>query len=126
MKLLHHGEFTPGSNTAQRAEEFERRADVDLVRHPVTSPTGPLPLSLTSRVLWKLRLPTDVYQENERLLAAAERVRPDVILVENSKVLSRSTLARLRRCGSPVLAFISSDDIVAPHNLSWPLKWSFP
>ena len=69
----------------------------------------------------------DYAGENAGLLTAADAsARKRDPVVENSKVLSRATLTALRRISNPVLAFISFDDIVARHNLSYPLRWSFP
>lgn len=53
-------------------------------------------------------------------------MRPDIVLVENSKVIKTQTLKDLRRISNPVLAFLSSDDILQRHNLSRPIERSLP
>ncbi len=42
------------------------------------------------------------------------------------RVIRLSTLRRLREAGVRCLAYYTPDDIIGPHNLSWPLRWSFP
>ncbi len=89
------------------------------------APIGVRP-SLYQRVRWKLRWPVDAHHENERLLAEAARIRPEAIIVDNSRVIQSATLRDLRKLGVATLAYYTPDDIVGPHNLSWPLRFSFP
>jgi spore maturation protein CgeB len=76
------------------------------------------------RIRWKLRWPKDALSENERLLAACERERPDIVIVDNSRVIDRHTLRRLRVVGGLRLVYYTPDDIMGRHNLSRPLKRS--
>jgi spore maturation protein CgeB len=125
MKLLYHGQFFPGSTALHRMESFGAQAGVQVIPHQVGS-AHDAARQLLTRVRWRLRWPSDVLAENARLLDEAQRARPDVVLIDNSKVISRNTLKRLRLLGSRVLAYYSPDDIIARHNLSWPLRLSFP
>ena len=84
-----------------------------------------LPLSLYERARWKIGWPVDSLAENDRLLATVQQERPDVVLVDNSKVLRRDVLARIRDGLGPLLVYYSPDDVMAPHNLKRQLKRSF-
>ncbi len=75
---------------------------------------------------WKLRWPVDVSSKNQRLLDAAARNRSDPVIIEKSRVIRRSTLRKLRELGVAALAYYTPDDIFGPHNLSWPLRLTFP
>lgn len=82
--------------------------------------------SLYQQVRWKLRWPVDVHGENEELLEAAARNRPDVVIIDNSRVIHRPTLRKLRELGIAALVYYTPDDIIGRHNLSWPLLLTFP
>lgn len=130
LRLLHHGEFPEGGNSTQRGRAFDQRGDVVRLQHEVRTGADVHRMSFYAKARWRLRLPIDVWDENQRLMDAAQQFRPDVVLVENSKVISRHTLRRLRETTGARLAFLSSDDIVAPHNLSFTLRdslsdWDF-
>jgi spore maturation protein CgeB len=81
--------------------------------------------SLLARVRWKLRWPMDANNENQRLISAADKERPDVIFVDNSRLITRKTLREVRRLCNPILVYYSPDDLVARHNLSWPVRFTF-
>jgi spore maturation protein CgeB len=51
--------------------------------------------------------------------------KPDVVFVDNSRVITRSTLRKLRGLCNPILVYYSPDDVVAAHNLSWPTRLTF-
>ncbi len=123
IRVLHHGEFAEGGNDFQRHRSLCARKDIACIQHNFYySPAERRPDGLYARIRWRLREPVDLHHQNARLIAAAEQVRPDVVLVENSKVIRRATLRALRRISNPVLAFLSSDDIMAKHNLSRPIE----
>lgn len=124
MKLLYQGEMKPGMTSLHRAEAFER-AGVQVIKLHNGAEFGSH-ASLYQRACWKLRWPVDVLDQNKTLLDAAEKHRPDVVLIDNSKVIRRKTLAELRRIGVRRLAYYSPDDVFGRHNLSFPLKASFP
>lgn len=123
--LLYFGPQWRGSTSVQRLNAFKQLEGVQAFG--VDSGAGLSGRwSLWHRIRWKLRLPVDIKGENERLLEAVHDLRPDVVLVDNSKVVRRQTLARLRQLGVKRLVYYSPDDIAARHNLSFPLKWSLP
>lgn len=125
LKLLYHGPFWAGSTSLQRLEAFKQLEGVTAIGHDTGAVVGKLS-NLWHRVRWKLRWPVDGLEENLRLLETAEREQPDVVIIDNSKVISRRTLCALRNMGVERLIYYTPDDIVARHNLSFPLKRSFP
>jgi spore maturation protein CgeB len=124
-KLLYFGPQWEGSTSLQRLKAFAQLQGVRVIGVDNGARVGGS-ASLWRRIRWKLRLPVDAEKENERLLSSAQQYRPDIVLVDNCKVLRRSTLVELRALGVSRLVYYSPDDIVAPHNLSLPLKWSLP
>jgi spore maturation protein CgeB len=125
MKLLFHGPLWPGSTSLQRVEAFRRMPGLTLIAHDTGARVHGA-ANLYRRIRWRLRWPVDEFDENARLLRIAETTRPDVIFIDNSRVVSLRTLRRLRDFGDPTLAYYTPDDIIAPHNLSWPLRLTFP
>lgn len=125
MKLLYHGFLWAGSTARQRFEAFGRQPGIRAIPLDIGAERL-LASSLAARVRWKLRWPIDQLQENERLIAAVTAERPDVVFVDNSRVVNRSTLHMLRRICDPILVYYSPDDMIAPHNLSWPVRFTFP
>lgn len=123
--LLYFGPQWSGSTSLQRLNAFRQIGGVDAVGIDCGASVGSYS-PLWHRVRWKLRLPVDVRAENSVLLNAVEQHRPSIVLVDNSKVIRRQSLLRLRELGVRRLVYYSPDDIVAPHNLSFPLKWSLP
>lgn len=123
--LLYFGPQWEGSTSLQRLRAFQSLDGVRAIGIDNGAAVGGKG-SLWRRVRWRLRMPVDVLAENERLLAAVADHRPDIVLVDNSKVISTSTLHALRAMGAKRLVYYSPDDIVATHNLSLPLKWSLP
>lgn len=124
-KLLYFGPQWAGSTSLQRLHAFQQLEGVTAIGVDNGADVGG-PASLWNRVRWKLRLPMDTLGENERLMEAAREYRPDIVLVDNCKVIARKTLVALRQLGVGRLVYYSPDDIAAPHNLSLPLKWSLP
>jgi spore maturation protein CgeB len=128
MKLLVHGQFWPGSHAEQRLSAFQALPNVCANRHNAQLDCWRVPLtsgSTYARVRRKLRLPLDPDRENERLIAAVAETRPDFVLVDGGQVLTRNTLRSLRRICDPILGYFTPDDIIARHNLSWPLRLTF-
>jgi spore maturation protein CgeB len=123
--LLYFGPQWEGSTSVQRLHAFSQLEGVRAIGIDNGAQVGGS-ASLWRRIRWRLRLPVDAGKENEQLIASAAQHRPDIVLVDNSKVLRRTTLRDLRALGVRRLVYYSPDDIVAPHNLSLPLKWSFP
>ncbi len=124
-RLLYFGPQWAGSTSLQRLHAFQQLEGVTAIGVDNGANLGKS-ASLWARVRWKLRLPMDVLGENDRLVAAVREHHPDIVLVDNCKVISRATLATLRQLGVGRLVYYSPDDIAAPHNLSLPLKWSLP
>jgi hypothetical protein len=115
-----------GSTVLQRCEALEAMAGVDVVRldRPGNDPRGPRP-SLYQRVRWKLGWPADAQHENEAILDATARERPDVVIIDNSRMIRRGTLRKLRELGNPTLVYYTPDDI-GPHNLRGQVRSTFP
>lgn len=124
-RLLYFGPQWPGSTSLQRLHAFQQLDGISAVGINNGSEVGQ-PSSLWRRVRWKLRLPVDALAENQRLMDGVAEHRPDIVVVDNSKVISRKALRTIRGMGVGRLVYYSPDDIVAPHNLSMPLKWSLP
>lgn len=125
VKLLYFGPQWPGSTSLQRLRAFAAVKGVKAIGVDSGSSIGGQ-WPLWYRVRWKLRLPVDALGENQRLIAAVDTHRPDIVFVDNSKVISTRTLRSLRSIGDSRLVYYSPDDIVAKHNLSLPLRWSLP
>ena len=123
--LLYFGPQWRGSTSLQRLSAFQAIEGVDAFGVDNGAMIGGS-ASLWRRIRWKLRLPVDAQRENETLIAAVQQRRPDIVVVDNSKVISRTTLRKIRALGTRRLVYYSPDDIAARHNLSLPLKWSFP
>lgn len=125
MKLLYQGELWEGTTALQRAQAFARQSDVEVVQLDIGAAFG-RKASLYGRVRWKLRWPLDDLGQNEALLRTAEAERPDVVFVDNSRVIRRATLNRLRALGARTLVYYTPDDVMGRHNLSRPLQTSLP
>lgn len=125
MKLLYQGAMWRGATTRQRADAFARCPGVTVIPLDTGAELGK-DATLYSRVRWKLRWPVDTLEENRRLLEVAARERPDAVIVDNSKVINRATLRSLRKLGVRCLAYYTPDDVMGAHNLSWPLRMTFP
>lgn len=123
--LLYFGPQWDGSTSLQRLRAFERLDGLRAVGIDSGARVGGTP-SLWRRIRWRLRMPVDSLAENETLLAAVRNHRPEIVLVDNSKVIRTRTLGQLRNLGVQRLVYYSPDDIVAPHNLSLPLRASLP
>lgn len=123
--LLYFGPQWLGSTSLQRLHAFEQTTGLRTIGVDTGVMIGGS-ASLWHRVRWKLRLPVDAWGENSRLIAAVQKHRPDIVFVDNSKVIRSDTLRELRSLGASRLVYYSPDDIVAPHNLSLPLKWTLP
>lgn len=127
MKALYQGPMWPGSTTLQRCQAMATLQGVEVT--PLDSragrPTAQRP-SLYRRVRGRLRWPVDDRGENDELLETAARERANVVIIEASQVIQRETLRKLRRLGVSTLAYYTPDDIVAWHNLTWPLRLTFP
>lgn len=117
MRLLYHGPLWPGSTALQRAEALAVLPGVALIPLDTTRGQRDQSTNLYQRVRWKFGWPVDSLEENTRLLELARRERPDVIIADNSKVLSRDTLRRIREETGAMLAYYTPDDAMASHNL---------
>jgi spore maturation protein CgeB len=125
IKLLHHGPFWPGSTALHRLEAFRQLKDVEVFANDSSSyPTKHF--SWWFRARWKMKLPIDIERENQTLIQATEEYSPNVVLVENSKVVRRKTLKILRSLGVNLITYYTPDDIIGSHNLSLPLRKSLP
>lgn len=125
IKLLYHGPLWHGSTSLQRARAFADLPEVCVIESDSGLRVGGHS-SLVQRIRWKLRWPMDVARENETLLQAARLHRPDILMVDNSKVINRATLRNIRQEAGSLLAYYTPDDVMGRHNLSHPLRLSFP
>lgn len=125
IRLLYHGPLWAGSTSLHRYEAFASMDGVEAI----ASDDMLRPVKLRNpihRLRWKLRWPADITGSNESLLEDVRRHRPDIVVVDSSKVLRRSTLRQVREVGGARLVYYTPDDIMAKHNLSRTLRWSFP
>jgi spore maturation protein CgeB len=125
IRLLYHGPLWVGSTSLQRYEAFAALDGVEAIASDNGLRVGKLKNPI-HRLRWKLRWPADITSENGILLAAVTRDQPDIVVVDSSKVLRRSTLRRIREVSSGRLVYYTPDDIMGKHNLSRTLQRSFP
>ena len=125
MKLLYHGPFLPGSTALHRMEALGGQAGVEIIAHEADSNAAAY-RGFLARLHWRAGWPIDTSDANARLIDATRKTHPDVVLIDNSKTITRRTLKVLRTLSVRILAYYSPDDIVASRNLSWPLRMTFP
>lgn len=123
VKLLYQGPLWDGSTSLQRLDAFARCEGVTVIPVDTGARVGGSS-TLWRRLRWKLRWPVDSNKENRQLVDAAAAEQPDVVFVDNSRVISRRTIGTLRRIGIRKIVYYTPDDIVSKHNLSLPLKHS--
>lgn len=123
--LMYFGPQWQGSTSLQRLRAFQRIDGLRTIGVDSGASIGGR-TGFWRRVRWRLRIPVDAFKENLNLLTAAAVHRPDIVFVDNSKVIRRSTLGELRKRGVSRLVYYSPDDLTARHNLSLPLKRSLP
>jgi spore maturation protein CgeB len=123
MKLVYHGPLGEGTTSIQRALAFAQIPSVDLLQLDTTRESRSVP-SIYERLRWKIGWPIDTLGENERLVAMCRWQKPDVLLVDNSKVLRRAVLRSIRDRGV-LLIYYTPDDAMAQHNIKRPLRRSF-
>ncbi len=125
LRLMYCGQLWEGSTALQRARAFSRQACTEVLYLDVTSGVRDPSPPLMGRVRWKIGWPADTLGENLRLIEMVQRARPDVVFVDNSKVISLSTLRLLKSKGvMPV--YYSPDDMVVPHNFKYPFRKTLP
>lgn len=123
MKLVYHGPFWAGSTALQRLEAFSAVPGLTVLGHEAgTAPTDAA--TLGQRLAWRLGWPIDAARERARLLAFVAQTRPDVVLIDSSKVFGPKALAALRGAGPRVLAYYTPDDPLNPRNLKAPVRAS--
>jgi spore maturation protein CgeB len=123
MKLVYFGPLWTGGTALQRAASFEQTRASKVLRLDVSNGIRDQKLSLYERVRWRLGWPVDSFGENRRILDAAKTERPDVLLVDNSKVLHREVLLDVKQHVG-ALVYYSPDDMLAPHFMKEPLRRS--
>jgi spore maturation protein CgeB len=125
LKLVFHGPLWDGSTSLQRLRALQATDGVIAIGHDTAERMGE-GANLYRRVRWRLGWPTDDCCANDRLIAIVTAERPEVVIIEGSKVIRRSTLRELRRLGVRKLVYYTPDDVMNRANLKWPLRWSFP
>lgn len=125
MRLVYHGPFWAGSTALQRLEAFEATSGLTVIGHD--SGTAPTDVAtLRQRLAWRMGWPIDAARERSRLLACVAQMRPEVVLIDSSKVFGREDLTALRAHGVKVLAYYTPDDPLNPRNLKAPVRASLP
>ncbi|WP_158235423.1 glycosyltransferase [Caulobacter sp. FWC2] len=123
MKLVYHGPFWAGSTALQRLEAFGAVPGLTVLGHEAgTAPTDTA--TLGQRLAWRLGWPIDAARERARLLAFVAQTRPDVVLIDSSKVFGPLDLRALRAAGARLVAYYTPDDALNPRNLKAPLRAS--
>lgn len=125
MRLLYLGAMWHGSTTLQRLQAFSNSTGVHVVPFDTGARLGQ-PTNLYKRIRWKLCWPVDEHDENKRLVSSVTTERPDAVFIDSSRVIRGSTLELLRKLGVKCLVYYTPDDIIGAHNLSWPLRLTFP
>ena len=125
MKIVYHAALEEGSTSLQRLRSFRALDGVEVIAHDSNARMSKAG-TLYQRIRWRLGWPTDNFHENERLLAFVAEIRPDVVFVDNCKVIRRSTLRAMRDLGARRLVYYSPDDMMNPMNMKWPLRLSMP
>ncbi len=123
MKILYFASLWEGSTALQRVEALRSIDAVNCIPLDVSSGQRELKPSLYSRVRYRLGWPLDSLNENALIFEAAKAERPDVLLVDNSKVLQRDILKKIKNYVGR-LVYYSPDDMLAPHFMKRPLKSS--
>lgn len=123
MKLLYAGPLWEGGTALQRARAFASLPGVVPFFVDTTAPSG-AGQDLYYRIRWKIGWPIDHCQENNNLVDSVIKFEPDVVIIDNSKVIKRSTIEHIRTLSNCLMAYYSPDDMMARHNLKYPLKKS--
>lgn len=112
MKVLYVGQLWEGSTCAMRMTALEQLGhEVTAIDASVDTPQPRGVARLYRRVAWRLGWPIDHGLVNERLVALAAVVQPDVIWIDKGLVVSRAILQQLRTLrGSTVLVHYNPDD----------------
>lgn len=127
LRIIYHGNFRMGTHGAQRIAALARLPGITILESSSTRLELPgRSRRIYERLRWRVRWPVDTNGENSALLELAVQTHPDVVFVDGSKMLRRATLRKIRRATGAVLVYFTPDDIIASHNLSWPLRLSFP
>ena len=124
-KLLYHGPLWKGSTSLQRAEAFAALPNISVIYSDSNYRVGKIE-SLYRRIRWKLRWPVDITNENRMLLERVTEYCPDIVIIDSSKVMKRSTQKKIRKVCDCRLVYYIPDDVMGKHNLSHTLRWSFP
>jgi spore maturation protein CgeB len=118
LRIIYHGPMFDGAKSRQRAEAMAGIAGIDLIfSESWSSPANALE-KLAWRIGRRIGCPPDLGDENRRLLALARAHRPDALFVEKGPLIRVSTLHRIREETGALFAYLSTDDILAPHHLT--------
>jgi hypothetical protein len=120
VKLLFLGPLWEGSTALQRARAFASVEGGTVVQLDSEERVGKA--SLADRVRHRLRLPADKFRVNQRLLEAVARERPELVVIDSTRLVTRRTLRRLRAEHRCTVSFYSPDDVSQRHNSSRQLE----
>ncbi|AKO97737.1 hypothetical protein MALG_02573 [Marinovum algicola DG 898] len=122
MKKLLFASSSAADKFNAMLEAFGAIAGLDVVavhRLRQTTDYYQRPLSLSTKLFEKLKIPRDAERHNSRLLKAARVMGPDAVFVVKGNHIRPSTLQKLAALPSrPVLISWSQDDMFARHNRS--------
>src|SRR5438105_13634166 len=120
MRLLFVGPLWTGSTTVQRLGAFQRKQGLLVTSLDTADRCDEA--TLVDRVAHKLRRPIDWRDVNGRVISLVAKMRPDVVFVDNVKLLQRTTLQRLRDEYCVRTVFYTPDNVIASHNSSRQLE----
>lgn len=123
VKILYVGEFVPGATSEQRARAL---SDLGFEVIPVSVSDFPAPArvwTFIARWLYAAHLPI-AYPEpvglNAAMMAAARRVKPDVLWLDKGIFVRRRTIETIKKDNPDCLVIgFSPDDMHARHNRSY-------
>lgn len=120
MRMIYQGPLWAGSTALQRAAAFRHWLGDGLITLDDQCRITRLHVMqrMLRSTLWRFGYPIDHQGTVARLTAALLQHRPDVVFVDASQQISRSTIRRWRVEHPAVYVYYTPDNIVARHNRS--------
>src|ERR1700682_2901239 len=119
MKLLFAGPLWDGSTALQRLNAFKQLSELDVIA--LDSGEHSSKPAIIQKLRHRLGWPAGDFNLKEKLLEAMNKHRPEIVFIDSTRLLWRSTIQQIRRYGA-VAAFYSPDDVNQPHNSSRQLE----
>ncbi|MFO1431400.1 MAG: glycosyltransferase [Candidatus Competibacteraceae bacterium] len=119
LHILYIGSLWQGSTCLMRMRALEKLGHkllpVDTEPHQINK-RG---VRLADRVMSKLGYPIDIWKINQKLEAAVEQYRPDIVWIDKGLVIWPDTLRAIKRLNSKTIIIgYSPDDMVQRHSQS--------